>query len=65
MIGGGPAGRRDPVKALLAPTSVAIVGASGDPDNLIASAPLENLRDFGYAGKIYLVNPARSQISSG
>jgi acyl-CoA synthetase (NDP forming) len=63
VIGGGPAGRRDPVKALLAPTSVAIVGASGDPDNLIASAPLENLRDFGYAGKIYLVNPARSQIS--
>jgi acetate---CoA ligase (ADP-forming) len=54
---------RDAVKALVAPRSVVIVGASGDPANLIASAPLENLQMFGYPGEVYLVNPSRSQVN--
>jgi acetate---CoA ligase (ADP-forming) len=58
----GDARFRDPLAALIAPKSVALVGASGDPRNLIASAALANLQAFGYAGAIYPVNPIRSQI---
>ncbi|MBL3592723.1 MAG: acetate--CoA ligase family protein [Synergistaceae bacterium] len=46
---------------LLLPRSVAIVGASSNPDS-ISGRPFKLLRRFGYQGAIYLVNPTRSEI---
>jgi acyl-CoA synthetase (NDP forming) len=47
---------------LLAPASVAIVGASDDPTKT-ASRPLRFLRGIGYAGRIYPINPRRSEVA--
>ncbi len=46
---------------LLRPASVAIVGASDKPGSFGASV-LVNLLDSSYSGKIYLVNPKRTEI---
>ena len=46
---------------LLAPRSVAIVGASDDPAKT-ASRPLKFLRQSGYEGRIYPVNPRRDTV---
>lgn len=46
---------------LLAPQSVAIVGASDDPSKT-ASRPLKFLRQSGYEGRIYPVNPRRDTV---
>ena len=46
---------------LLNPRSIAIVGASNDPDKT-AGRPLRFLRQSGFAGRIYPVNPRRTQI---
>jgi acyl-CoA synthetase (NDP forming) len=46
---------------LFAPESIALVGASADPEKL-AGRPYRFLREFGYDGEIYLVNPNRKQI---
>ncbi len=46
---------------LLAPSSIALVGASGDPDKL-AGRPYRYLVEHGYPGEIYLVNPHRDDI---
>lgn len=43
------------------PSSVAIVGASNDPDK-IGGRPIRYLRDFGYAGAVYPINPNRPEI---
>ncbi|MBI4278141.1 MAG: acetate--CoA ligase family protein [Armatimonadetes bacterium] len=48
--------------ALLAPRSVAIVGASADPAKLSAK-PLENLLRLGFSGAIYPVNPRAVEIA--
>lgn len=42
--------------ALFAPHSIAIVGASASPSK-IGGIPLDYLMRFGYAGRIYAVNP--------
>jgi acyl-CoA synthetase (NDP forming) len=47
--------------ALLAPRSVAIVGASSDPAR-IGGRLIARLLQAGYAGKIYPVNPGRPEI---
>jgi acyl-CoA synthetase (NDP forming) len=47
---------------LLAPASVAIVGASDDPAKT-ASRPLRFLRGIGYAGRIYPINPRRPEVA--
>jgi len=47
--------------ALLSPQSVAIVGASGTPGKTTAR-PLEFLRQHGWAGAVYPVNPARRAV---
>lgn len=44
------------LKALLAPRSIAVVGASGDVTKWGGSA-LRNILDGGYTGKVYPVNP--------
>ncbi|HEY0918320.1 CoA-binding protein, partial [Devosia sp.] len=48
-------------RALLAPRSVAIVGASADPTKT-SSRPLRYLLESGFAGKIYPVNPRADEI---
>ena len=43
------------------PRSIAIVGASSDPDSL-SGRPLEVLRQHAYGGRIYIVNPNRAEV---
>jgi acyl-CoA synthetase (NDP forming) len=58
-------GRTERVIALLpflhAPASVAVVGASDDPEK-IGGRPIRYLREFGYAGRVMPVNPGRSSV---
>ena len=46
---------------LLAPKSVAIVGQSNDASKT-AGRPLKYLRQAGYAGRIYPINPRRDEV---
>ena len=48
------------LQPLLAPRSIAIVGASSS--NPYASRLLENLGNGGYAGRLYLINPRQASI---
>jgi acyl-CoA synthetase (NDP forming) len=52
-----------PLQRFFDPRSVAIVGASSDPDKL-GGRPLRFLREAGYAGKIFPIN-ARSDMVQG
>src|SRR5687767_1703270 len=53
--------RHDLAQVLLAPKSVAIVGQSNDAGKT-AGRPLKYLRQAGYAGKIYPINPRREEV---
>ncbi len=48
-------------QTLLAPRSIAIVGASDNP-NKIGGRPINFMQRFGYRGKLFPVNPARSEV---
>lgn len=48
-------------RALLSPQSVALIGASDDTAKT-ASRPLRYLRQSGYAGRIYPINPRRDTV---
>jgi acyl-CoA synthetase (NDP forming) len=48
-------------QVLLAPQSVAIVGQSNDATKT-AGRPLKYLRQAGYAGRIYSINPRRDEV---
>src|SRR5499433_314107 len=48
-------------QALFAPRSIAIVGQSNDAGKT-AGRPLKYLRQAGYAGRIYPINPARDSV---
>ena len=48
-------------QALLAPRSLAIVGQSNDAGKT-AGRPLKYLRQAGYAGRLYPINPARDSV---
>ena len=50
------------LRPLLAPTSIAIVGASSRL-NTVAARPLENLQGMGYEGALYPINPTAQEIS--
>ena len=50
------------LKALTAPTAVALVGASDSPGKLTAR-PFAFLRQHGFSGRIYPVNPRRDTVS--
>jgi acetate---CoA ligase (ADP-forming) len=50
------------VRRFLAPASIAIVGASGD-ETVVSGRPLVLLRQHGYTGPIYPVNPRHQEIS--
>lgn len=54
-------GRCASLQPLIAPTSVAIVGASDDPTR-IGGRPLRYLRDSGFVGTVYPVNPNRDSV---
>jgi len=53
--------RSDLRRALTAPRSVALIGASNDPGRVTAR-PLQYLRKHGYRGEIYPVNPGRETV---
>lgn len=48
------------LRTVLAPSSVAVVGASENP-NKIGGRPLLFLSRFGFKGKVYPINPKRSE----
>ncbi len=49
------------LESFFSPQSVAVVGASRDPEKL-GYAVLSNLKDGGYLGKLYPVNPKADEI---
>jgi len=51
------------VRIFIEPRSVAVVGASRDPDK-IGSMVLHNLQRIGYVGGIYPINPQAGEIES-
>lgn len=52
----------DPIRTMLAPASITIVGASAEPKK-VNGRPLFNLLREGYKGRIYPVNPKYSEIA--
>jgi acyl-CoA synthetase (NDP forming) len=50
-----------PIDALFAPRSVAVIGASDNP-NKVGGRPIHYLNRFGFAGKVFPVNPTREDI---
>jgi acetate---CoA ligase (ADP-forming) len=50
------------LQALIAPRSIAVVGATGKPGSLFAR-PLEYMRVSGFAGALYPVNPKYQEIA--
>lgn len=50
------------LSSLLLPRSVAVVGASGNPES-ISGRPVKLLQRFGFSGKIFPVNPGRDSIA--
>jgi acyl-CoA synthetase (NDP forming) len=50
-----------PLTELLNPRSVAVVGASDNPDKA-GGRPVHFLMRFGFAGKIYPINPQRAEV---
>ncbi|QDZ00366.1 acetate--CoA ligase family protein [Nitratireductor mangrovi] len=54
-------GHTNSLAPLLAPRSVALIGASDDPQR-IGGRPLRYLREGGFAGAIYPVNPKRESV---
>jgi acyl-CoA synthetase (NDP forming) len=53
--------RRSQLDRLIRPSSVAIVGASGDPTRT-AGRPALYLRKHGFTGPVYLINPRYSEL---
>jgi acetyl coenzyme A synthetase (ADP forming)-like protein len=53
--------RASGLTALLAPRSVAVVGASRDPDK-VGYRVVENLINGGFGGPVYPVNPSASEV---
>jgi len=53
--------RFDSLTPLLAPRSIAVLGASGDPSR-IGGRPIAYMLEKGFAGAIYPVNPNRPEV---
>ena len=51
----------DLARAVLAPASIALIGASAD-ENKHGSLPQRYLRRHGYAGEIFPINPTRDVV---
>ncbi|WP_233236677.1 acetate--CoA ligase family protein [Bordetella sp. LUAb4] len=54
-------GHSHPLQPFFDPASVAIIGASSDPEKL-GGRPIRYLRDAGYAGHIYPINPKADTV---
>jgi acyl-CoA synthetase (NDP forming) len=52
---------REQLRAALEPRSVAVIGASDNP-NKIGGRPLLYLHRFGFKGKVYPINPNRPEV---
>jgi acetyltransferase len=52
---------RHPLDCLFAPRSIALIGAS-EREGSVGRIVLDNLRQGGFAGPLYLVNPAHAEI---
>lgn len=48
------------IRSLLAPESIAVIGAS--PDSWYSSNLIDNLLDYGYDGSVHYVNPGRDEF---
>ncbi len=57
-----PESTRSQIRRLLAPASIAIVGASADPERF-NGREVVNLLRHGYAGKVYPVNPKYEEVA--
>ncbi|MFT4504810.1 acetate--CoA ligase family protein [Caballeronia sp. 15711] len=57
----GESQRRSLAEVLLAPRSVALVGASDDPSKT-ASRPLQFIRQAGFEGEVFPINPNRDTV---
>ena len=51
----------DPLSAALAPQSIAILGASDNPEK-IGGRPIKYMLRAGYKGRLYPINPNRTEI---
>ncbi len=51
----------DSLKPLLAPRSIAVLGASENP-NKIGGRPLAYLKRFGFKGPVWAINPTRPEV---
>ncbi|MBP0631671.1 MULTISPECIES: acetate--CoA ligase family protein [unclassified Cupriavidus] len=49
------------LNSLLYPRSIAVVGASTQPDK-VGGMPIRLLRELGYAGRVYPVNPSAAEV---
>ncbi len=49
------------LKAALDPRSIAIIGASENP-NKVGGRPVHYLDKFGFKGRIFPINPSRSEV---
>ena len=49
------------LEAALDPKSVAIIGASENP-NKVGGRPVHYLDKFGFKGRIFPINPARAEV---
>lgn len=56
-------GTSNAISTLMAPNSVALIGASDDPAR-IGGRPLRYLREAGFKGAIYPVNPKRETVQN-
>lgn len=61
VTGAAEGPRTGGLSALFRPRSVAVIGASSDPTK-IGGRPLHHLRDAGFQGAIYPINPHREEI---
>jgi len=52
---------RDALRVALAPRSIAVIGASENP-NKIGGRPIAYLSRFGFRGEVYPINPARETV---
>ena len=54
-------GMNNNIQAFLNPKSVAVIGASDNP-NKVGGRPIHYMKKFGYQGEIYPINQARNEI---
>ncbi|HKA82625.1 MAG TPA: GNAT family N-acetyltransferase, partial [Acidimicrobiales bacterium] len=62
ILGRAQRAEAEAVRRLLAPRSVAVIGAGRDPGG-VGHAVLRNVVDHGFAGPVYAVNPAADAVA--